>query len=277
MKNLKKIILPLIVAGLVMACGQTQAKSGKSDKHVDYKVYLSLEYDQLPEDLSSDILVIDAQYYNADQIASLHENNDKIYTYINVGSIETFRDYYRDYEDIILGSYENWDEEYWVDVTSPRWQSLILDTLVPQYIEKGIDGFFVDNTDVYYNYYELDIYLGLCDILTGLKDTGKTVIINGGDTFVQDYLDANGNLDDVLDGVNQESVFTAIDWDTETFHESEESEREYFLDYLDRVKADGKDVYLVEYASDYELVNLVEDEANALGYSYYISDSLELD
>ena len=35
----------------------------------------------------------------------------KVYTYLNVGSIENFRDYYKKYEYLTIGTYENWEEE----------------------------------------------------------------------------------------------------------------------------------------------------------------------
>ena len=48
----------------------------------------------------------------------------KVYTYLNVGSLEDFRDYYKEYEHLTIGAYENWDEEKWIDVSDKDWQSL---------------------------------------------------------------------------------------------------------------------------------------------------------
>ena len=44
----------------------------------DYGVYIGAEYSELPEDASFDVLIIDAQYYTADEIASLKETNSEI-------------------------------------------------------------------------------------------------------------------------------------------------------------------------------------------------------
>ena len=62
-------------------------------------------------------VVVDAQELSRDQLARLHENGHVVYSYLNVGSIENTRDYFGDYEDICLDSYDNWPDEYWVDVT----------------------------------------------------------------------------------------------------------------------------------------------------------------
>ena len=90
------------------------------------------------------------------------------------------------------------------------------------------------------------------------------------------FLDS-GTLTPVLDGVNQESVFSVINWDTETFSASDAEDREYFLNYLATVKADGKEVYLLEYTKDPKLISTIKKQSAAYGYHYYISDSIELD
>ncbi|MBQ3774123.1 MAG: glucanotransferase, partial [Pseudobutyrivibrio sp.] len=121
-----------------------------------------------------------------------------------------------------------------------------------------------------------EIYAGLTTILSGLKATGKSVIVNGGDAYVSRYLDENNTLDKVIDGVNQESVYTSINWDEGTFGEATDDDREYFLDYLERVRDAGGVVYLLEYTTDEKLACYIEDECDAHGYHVYISDSLEL-
>ena len=72
-------------------------------------------------------------------------------------------------------------------------------------MQKGVDGFFVDNTDVYYNYPQESIYDGILTILDYMNHTGRKIMINGGDCFVKKYLTAEKNV--LIDGVNQENVF----------------------------------------------------------------------
>ncbi len=261
----------------VVAAGMMLTACAEASYDNEYGVYLSDAYDELPEGVACDTLVIDAQYYTEEEIDELHQDNGQIYSYLNLGAIEDFRDYYQDYADLALGSYENWDEESWMDVADPSWQSFLVDELAQDLAAKGVDGFFVDNVDVYYNYPEEDIYDGVTTILTGLKDTGLQIIINGGDVYVTQYLEEQGDLDAILDGVNQESVYTAIDWDTETFRRNDEDTQEYYESYLSRVAAAGKDTYVLEYATDPELVQGARKLARQQGYILYISDSLELD
>ena len=46
-------------------------------------------------------------------------------TYLNIGSIENFREYYTTYAELAIGEYEHWEEEQWVDVANPDWQKFI--------------------------------------------------------------------------------------------------------------------------------------------------------
>lgn len=279
--NLKNKLKTLIMGGILMTvtstfltgCGQEQSQVSYA---TPYGVYLSEEYSDLPDDLSCEVLVIDAQYYSKEQISALKRVNGEVYSYLNLGSIEDFRPYFQEYEDITLGEYENWPGEYWVQTMDPSWQSLVLDELAPEMVEKGIDGFFIDNADVYYVYPSEDIYNGLCTMLETLKSRGSKIIINGGDSFVTKYLDENGNLDALLDGVSQESVFTQIDWDTATFTESDEDSREFFMDYLSRVKEAGKEAYVIEYSEDDWLTEQARKGCQEAGYILYVSDGLEL-
>ena len=97
-------------------------------------------------------------------------------TYLNIGSIENFREYYTTYAELAIGEYEHWEEEQWVDVANPDWQKFI-GQLSQELNEKGVDGFFIDNCDVYdYAPYE-SIFEGLTAVLQNMMTFGKAGII----------------------------------------------------------------------------------------------------
>ncbi len=79
-----------------------------------------------------------------------------------------------------------------------------------------------------------------------------------------------------MTGVNQESVWSRIDFTTKTFHTQKKTEREYFCQYLQACKADGMDVYLLEYTTDHKLIRRIKKYCRKKKYDYYIADSLEL-
>lgn len=278
-KMFKKAITIILFNVLVMMC----AGCGTSADHVyDYGVFISVNAeDVVPDNFSRfkdyEIIVLDVQNgYTGENIASLKAAGHAVYSYINIGSAETYRDYYEDFENITLGRYENWPDESWVDVSSGDWQDFILTELSERLISTGIDGFFVDNVDVYYQYPTEDVYCGIETILKGLKKKGN-VIINGGDTFVREYYSRNGDFDAILDGVNQESVFSRIlDYDNNIFGENEPEEREYFEEYVSIVASAGKDVYLLEYTEDEKLAAKIRTFCRKNNYKFYISDKLDL-
>ena len=273
MKKINLIAISILVLSILIGCGKNT--ENESDYTNSYGVFLNYE-GNLTELSRYETIVIDAQYISEKDIDDFKAQGHTVYSYINVGSLENFRDYYPEFEDIMLGEYEHWEEERWVDVSSKTWQDFILNDLSKELIDKGIDGFFVDNCDVYYEYPNIDILSGLSVILEGLRATGKDVVINGGDCFVDAYCGAGGDWKKILTGINQESVFSCINWDDGTFEKVEE-EHKYFTEYIERYGKQGADIFLLEYTKDPQLMQEIQDYCAENHYQYYITDRIELD
>lgn len=270
---LKKSCVVITIMALCILCG-----CAASESRSEYGIFIGVDPDDLPEDMKDyDIIVIDAQDFTRGQIQKFKNNGQKVYSYINAGSIEKTRSYYGKYADLTLDPYENWDEEYWVDVSSEKWQDFISYDLSQKLLDKDIDGFFVDNIDIYYQYPRPEIYNGLCNILNNLMDYDKPVIVNGGDVFVSEYISRNGNIKDILTGINQETVFSKINFDQEKFEKNDEDTIEYFKKYIEECKSNGLDVYITEYTTDKKLIRQIKDYCKENGFHYYISDSIQLD
>lgn len=244
-----------------------------------YGVFLNEETDwNLVRDYG--VIVVDAQFLSAEDIKKLREQgNEFILSYINVGSLEEFRPYYEEFADLALGEYEHWEDEQWVDAGSEKWQAFILETLAPELLAKGIDGFFVDNCDVYCQFPTDEILQGLADMMRGLVATGKQVIINGGDVFLDAYTEKLGEWYDVVTGINQEMVFTWMDYDNNMVRARimDCDEMKYYKAYIEKYAAMGADVFLLEYSDNAGIVERVEKYCREKRFVYYISDSLELD
>lgn len=249
---------------------QTNKKIGK------YGVFLGAEPEDVMKLKGYDTIVIDAQYFTKSQIKKLKKSGFTVYSYLNIGSVENFRSYYKKYEKYTMGEYEHWEEERWVDVSEKEWQNFILKNLAPKILNKGVDGLFIDNVDVYYNFKRNDIFNGVTKILKGLKKMGTYVSINGGDVYVTKYISKYGNPSPVMDAVNQETVFSAIDWEHNKFGKNKSSERKYFQKYIEKVASYGLDVYLLEYTKDADLIKKIKKYCANKGFSYYASSTLEL-
>lgn len=247
-----------------------------SEAKYAYGVFLSVtkNIDKLKD---YETVVIDAQHFTKEQIEAFKARGHKVYSYINIGSLENFRSYYKEYKDLKLGKYEHWDEEIWINVADQRWQDFMLNNMIPNLTAKGIDGFFVDNCDVYYNYRKPGILDGLTSIMKALVATGKAVLINGGDCYLDSYCKNGGSWRDVITGINQETVFSKIIWDKNKFGRAGKEDHKYFLNYIERYAKQGADIYLLEYTKDKKLIKEIEEYCANKGFGYYVSDSVELD
>ena len=276
-KKIKQTKVLALIFVIVLISGYFLIKDSNTStfEKNDYGVFLNADASSLEQLKKYDLIVIDAQYFNKSDIELLHQNGTRVYTYLNIGSIENFREYYTTYEKLTIGRYEHWDEEKWVDVADPDWQKF-MEQLSQELFEKGVDGFFIDNCDVYYYAPRESIFDGLTAILQNIMAFDKAVIINGGDTYVTEYRERYGAIDHIMTGVNQESVWSAIDFDKGTFYEQTKETRDYYCKYLEACQADGMDVYLLEYTTDKKLIQKIKKYCNEHDFHFYISNSLEL-
>ena len=242
----------------------------------DYGVFLGINGDQANRLDDYRMVVIEPSEFTEEQIEKLQADGKTVYGYLNIGAIESYRPYYARFQNLALSVYENWPDEKWVDVSSPVWQGFIIDELGKQVAEMGLDGFFLDNADVYYQYPTREVFEGLVAILKGLKTYDVTLIINGGDAFVSECINAGIALS-LFDGINQETVFTSIDFENNTYGEQTEEERAYFQAYLAKAKASGLAVYLLEYRANQELAKEIDAYCEENGFFWFNAESLDLE
>ncbi len=242
----------------------------------DYKVLVGLTPEKVSACRGYAKLVIDAEFFSKDDIAQLHKNGNKqIFSYLNIGSLENFRSDYAEFENLTLDQYENWSEERWVNVASAKWQKRIV-RKAEALLAKGIDGFFLDNADVYYQYETEEIYNGLLSIFRHLSRYHLPIIVNGGDVFISAAIKTN-DLAGLITGVNQECVFTDIDFEKKRGTEKPAEERAYFQEYLQECSEYGLEVYLLEYGTSKKLQKQITQYCKAHGFTYDISPSINLD
>jgi len=279
----KENILKCMIVALLLFAGmennKVYAKSAINSSGIKYEfgVFNSVEEKDIAKLNEYRTIVLDAQNISKKSIKKLRKTGHTVYSYINLGSVENYRDYYKDYEDITLDEYENWEDERWVDVSKKKWQDFLSKTLARKLVNKGIDGFFVDNVDVYYQYHNDDIFNGVTTILKNFKALGVDVVVNGGDTYVRKYVKRHGKLNKVLDAVAQESVFTSIDWDNDNaFIEQDKGGHKYAKSYINFVSKHGGNVYLIEYSTDKKIIDKISKYCKKKGYVYYAANNLDL-
>jgi cysteinyl-tRNA synthetase, unknown class len=84
-----------------------------------------------------------------------------VIAYMNVGSAEKFRYYFKDNWGLhhplwIKRKYEGYDDEFWVKFWKPEWQKIIYgnsNSYTKKIIDAGFDGAYLDNVEAYYFVY----------------------------------------------------------------------------------------------------------------------------
>lgn len=220
-------------------------------------------------------LVVDVQYYYPNEVRALKSGNRKVYSYLSIGSLETYRPYYPRFRKYTFNRYRNWEDELWMDVSQKSWQDFIVNELVASVRRKGCDGLWLDNFDVYEKYHRESIYKGLLNILTRLHKKNIPVYINGGDVFVTRLIrSGKGRL---IKGVFQEEVYTRIlSYGGNRFGKQKKSETAYFEAYLKRVKKAGLTAAVLEYTKDRNLKKEIIRSCSKNRFSYYISGDVHL-
>ena len=283
---------PCVLVAVLVLCGCCFAGGVRPERAFDapYGVFIGMRGGEALRDervLRTRVLVVDPAHFEEREIAFLKVSGHTVYGYLNVGSLEAFRPYYGRFKRFVLGRYENWDGEWWIDVSAAPWRDFVVSELAAGDVWKGIDGFFVDNCDVYHYRKARGIFEGLTEVLRRLSGYGLEVLINGGDEYATAALEEYGSIAGLFSGVNQETVFTRINFDkvsfdklnseTGAFGRSREEDRRYFLSYLEKMEGAGAKVRLLEYTRDADLAREIERFCGARGWECFISGSVELD
>ncbi len=220
-------------------------------------------------------IVIDAQNYTKSEITKLKSGGRRVYSYLSIGSIANYRSYYKRFKKYTLGNYNNWPGEKWIDTSKKAWQNFLVNELVPSLRKKGVDGLWVDNTDVYYEYHRTPILNGLISILTRIKNKKIPIVINGGDVFVSKIISMGKAK--IIDGVMQEEVLTRIvGYNSNKFKRQTNADRKYYEAYLKKVKRAGRTIAILEYTKSSQMRKEIINYCKKNGYSYYISDNVAL-
>ncbi|MDO8456044.1 MAG: endo alpha-1,4 polygalactosaminidase [Burkholderiaceae bacterium] len=93
------------------------------------------------------------------QIKQLQSNGqNKVLSYLNLGSCESFRGYWSKAPAGLLscaantsaqaGTYSGYSNEVWMNLGNPEYQRLVLEHIAPRLAAQGVDGFDFDNMEI---------------------------------------------------------------------------------------------------------------------------------
>jgi hypothetical protein len=148
-----------------------------------------------------DLVVVDGQEVTKQQVATLHSGGAIVLGYLDAGTIEPYRPWFKRAKPYRLNYWKQWGEWY-ANIDAPGFRKLILG-VATSFEGKGLDGLFLDNTDMTETHPKQKPGMRLL-----VAALAKLVHGRGGYLFAQNGADVDGPILRYLDGWNREDIGT---------------------------------------------------------------------
>jgi hypothetical protein len=96
---------------------------------------------------SFDLVVVDGEGATTELVEALQADGGLVLGYLSVGTVEEGRSWTAAAHPHRLDRWEDWDEDF-ADVADPGFRRLVVEQVAPQLLATGVDGLFLDNTDM---------------------------------------------------------------------------------------------------------------------------------
>lgn len=151
-----------------------------------------------------DLLILEGEHYSKSEISELRENKKIVLAYLNIGEIETYRPYFDLVKpDWLLEKNEDWPDHYFVNPSKKGWRNLLQKKVIPQYLDKGFQGFLFDSVDLASQSRFPEYHSAMVKLIKSLhKNFPKAIIILNNGEFLLDDIANN------VHGLLIEEVFT---------------------------------------------------------------------
>ena len=209
-----------------------------------------------------------------------------VFAYCSIGEAESYRAYWqkdwkRDKPAWLLGENPEWHENYSVCFWDQGWQRIVCGdptALIDQIVARGFDGIYLDKCDVTEDLREHfkavartrpDLEGDMVGFVTRIsayakaKRPGFLVIMQNAEALLE-----RAELRRAIDAVAKEELLFGLDR-AEKPNTRDEVEESRVL--LDRMKQDGKPVFMVEYLASPQRIAEAAAAAAKLGYVLYVA------
>ncbi|MHB8059712.1 MAG: endo alpha-1,4 polygalactosaminidase [Gaiellaceae bacterium] len=154
-----------------------------------------------------DLVVTDGESANAkDVVAIRRRSGGLVLGYLDVGTIESYRGWYKAAKRYRLDFWGDWGEWY-ANVSAAGFRSLMLKRVAPGMLARGFDGLFLDNTDMTETHPAQK--RGMRSLVVGLSRLTRA---RGKLLMVQNGADVNWPLRRLYDAINFEDVSFGYDF-----------------------------------------------------------------
>lgn len=216
-----------------------------------------------------DLVVVDGEEARADEIAAIRADGTLVLGYLSVGTIESWRGWYRKAKRFRLEAWKDWQDEWFADVNRAGLRRLLAQRIAPALLDKGFDGLFLDNTDMIEGHRSRTRGMHkLVDSLGALSDARGTLL------FAQNGASVIGPMLSNFDGWNREDVSWTYDFDRKRYEPTGPESVAEAQDELREIGAAGLLVTVTDYTADRDMSAELESITNACatGALPYVSD-----
>jgi uncharacterized protein (TIGR01370 family) len=211
-------------------------------------------------------VVLDGQEASASQVGALRRAGKLVLAYLDVGTIEPYRPWYRSLKPYRLAYWPQWGEWY-ADVAAVGFRRALTRRIAPGILGKGFDGLFLDNTDM------IETHRGqAAGMRTLVAALAMRVHRRGGLLFAQNGEDVIGPMLRYYDGWNREDV--TVTYDSGRYVRQPPAEVAAAKQALERMAARGLLTLATDYvaAADAATTAIAVRNACAAGAVPFVSD-----
>lgn len=210
--------------------------------------------------IKSTILVIEPEDYTNKEIKVIKSKGYKLLAYLSIGTISIERNWYKKYSRYKLKRLPDWPKEYYMDMKSIPWQKFLVDR-AKKLKQRGFDGWWLDNLDVYEEYKSSSMLDACTSVLKQIKKIGGYVMVNGGSDFFDTSMDKKRKINSMVNGVTQEEVFSVIkDYSGNgKFGKQSKSQSKFYQSLLKRLLKNNIQTFLLEYTRDSDLKQYIKE------------------
>lgn len=244
---------------------------------MNYKVYLStkIKPDKLAK--GSGIIVLEPDDYSSKEIKAIRAKGYTVLGYISVGTIEKERPWFKKYKKYALKRLKDWPNEYFADLTKKEWRDFLI-AKAKGIKNKGCNGWWADNIDVYEYYPSNGMFNGVCSALESIRILGGYLMINGGSRFLKRAFATDRSIP-YINGYTQEEVFSRIISYSGKgkFGKQTAEESKYYKSIISLALKHNIPTYLLEYTRDNKVKEQIKKyRAEKKCSGYYISGDVNL-
>ncbi len=221
-----------------------------------------------------DVVVVDGEEASQAKVTALKAEGATVLAYLSVGTIEKWRGWYDDLKQYRLAAWQNWNDEWFADVSKPGLRDALADDIAPEILDKGFDGLFLDNVDMIEPKKHSKQRDGMRKLVARLGD----LVHPDGLLFAQNGywgFKKFGILDDGhLDGWNREDVTWTFDFDRRKYVRNSDRGRDEALNDLSKMAELGLFTAATNYTkrSNGAAVDESIDDACGVGALPFIGD-----